>query len=214
VVVKERWDFEVIVAGLKRQGYESRVEVIGDIKSFVLEKKGAPRFDISVSQVCRGLVLSAGMTERSEQVKEYGKLKVYLLSPTDVFLLKSVTEREGDIEDAAVIVKKGEVDWKALMEEIEEQERATSTFFSFSVLDTVEILEERTGIKIPAMKNLSSYCLERALLICLAKQKTIKELKRDVEFPEHLIYNKLRKLEEEGKIKVDRSGRLNRYVVS
>lgn len=212
VVVKERSDFEVIEERLKNMGYEKRVEMIGDIKSFVLEKEGAPRFDIFVSQVCRGLILSAAIIERSERIgKGYGKLKVYLLSPTDVSLLKCVTEREGDIEDVGVMVKKGEVDWKALMKEIEEQERATGTYFSFSVLDTVEILEERSGIKIPVMKKLCSYCLEKALLISLSEPKTIKELKKEVEFPEHLIYNKLKKLEKEGKIKVDRGGKLNRY---
>jgi hypothetical protein len=214
VVVKERSDFEVIEERLKNMGYEKRVEMVGDIKSFVLEKEGAPRFDIFVSQVCRGLILSATMIERSERIgKGYGKLKVYLLSPTDISLLKCVTEREGDMEDVGVMVKKGEMDWKALMKEIEEQERATGTFFSFSVLDTVEILEERSGIKIPVMKKLCSYCLEKALLISLVEPKTIKELKKEVEFPEHLIYNKLKKLEKEGKIKVDRAGKLNRYVV-
>lgn len=120
-------------------GYEENVEVVGeDIKSFVLEKENEPRFDIFVSQVCRGLILSEKMKERSERIegKDFGKTRVHLLSPTDIFLLKCVTEREGDVEDAVVVVKKGEVDWKDLMSELEVQERATGTFFSFSVLDT------------------------------------------------------------------------------
>jgi len=32
-----------------------------------------------------------------------------------------------------------------------------------------------------------------------------------MDFPDHQIYNKLRKLEEEGQITVDRSGRLKTY---
>lgn len=74
------------------------------------------------------------------------------------------------------------------------------------------------NIKIGVKKKLISYYLERALLLVLEKKKgkpkTIKEIKEEVEFPEHLIYNKLKKLEKEGRIKVDRSGKLNRYYVS
>jgi predicted transcriptional regulator len=41
--------------------------------------------------------------------------------------------------------------------------------------------------------------------------KTIEDLREELDFPDHQIYNKLRKLEEEGQIIVDRSGRLNTY---
>jgi len=58
---------------------------------------------------------------------------------------------------------------------------------------------------------LSSYCLERSLLLSLEEEKTINELKKEVDFPSHQIYNKLRKLEKEGKIEVDRKGKLNKY---
>ena len=213
IVLESKEDFEVIEEGLKRMGYESRVEMLGeDIKSFVLEHEREPRFDIFISQVCRSLVLSEGMKERSERLeKDFCKLKVRLLSLTDVFLLKCVTEREGDVEDASVIVKRGGVDWSDLMEELEMQEKATGIFFSFSVLDMVEILEERMNIKIGAKRRLISYCLERALLVALEKPKTIKELKKELEFPEHLIYNKLKKMEKEGRIEVDRNGKLNLY---
>jgi len=49
------------------------------------------------------------------------------------------------------------------------------------------------------------------LLVSLDAPKTIDDLREEMDFPDHQIYNKLRKLEEEGQITVDRSGRLNTY---
>jgi len=41
--------------------------------------------------------------------------------------------------------------------------------------------------------------------------RILKELIGDEEFPDHRIYNKLRQFEDDGRIAVDRSGRLNEY---
>lgn len=69
----------------------------------------------------------------------------------------------------------------------------------------------REGIQAPIQQRLVSYCLEIALLLTLKESKTIRDLREELDFPDHRIYNKLRKLEEEGQIEVDRIGKLNRY---
>ncbi|MDY6789201.1 MAG: transcriptional regulator, partial [Candidatus Nanohaloarchaea archaeon] len=124
---------------------------------------------------------------------------------------KAITEREGDLEDCALIARQGAVDWNQIMDEIEEQERKTERYFSFAVLDTLDMLVDRYGIEVPIRERLASYCLENALILTLEDSKTIDDLREELDFPDHQIYNKLQKLEEAGKIEVDRSGKLNRY---
>ncbi|PSQ35150.1 transcriptional regulator [Halobacteriales archaeon SW_12_69_24] len=219
LVVEDGQTFVAVAETLQDQGYEER----GDLEaayahldpSIVLEKEGFPRWDIFVTTVAGQLQLTEAMIEamieRCDQSVEYGNLQVHLLSLTDIFLFKSITEREGDLEDVALIGKQADLDWEEIFEEIKTQEAYTGQLFSFGVLDTLDILEERHEIVAPITARLVSYCLENALLVSLETPKTIEDLREELDFPDHQIYNKLRKLEAEGEITVDRSGRLNTY---
>jgi predicted transcriptional regulator len=215
LVVEDGQTFVAVAETLQDQGYEER----GDLEaaytqldpSLVLEKEGFPRWDIFVETVAGQLQLTEAMIERCDHSVEYGNLHVHLLSLTDIFLFKSITEREGDLEDVALIGKQADLDWEEIFEEIKTQEARTGQFFSFAVLDTLDVLDERHDIVAPITERLVSYCLENALLVSLETPKTIEDLREELDFPDHQIYNKLRKLEEEGEITVDRSGRLNTY---
>jgi hypothetical protein len=58
------------------------------------------------------------MKKRSES-QTFGKLEIRLLSIEDVFLLKSVTKREGDIEDMAIMVRHGgDLKWNVILENL------------------------------------------------------------------------------------------------
>ncbi|CCQ36806.1 ArsR family transcription regulator / DUF2204 family protein [Natronomonas moolapensis 8.8.11] len=215
LVVDDGQTFLALAESLQELGYEER----GDLKtaydqldpSLVLEKEGCPRWDIFVEAVAGQLQLTPAMIERCDQSFEYDNLHVHLLSLTDIFVFKSITEREGDLEDAALIARRADLDWESIFREIKAQEDRTGQLFSFAVLDTLDVLEERHDIVAPITERLVSYCLENALLVSLEAPKTIEDLREELDFPDHRIYNKLRKLEEEGQITVDRSGRLNTY---
>jgi len=215
LVVEAGQTFVAIAETLQELGYKER----GDLEaaytqldpSIVLEKEGFPRWDIFVEAVAGQLQLTEAMIERCDQSFEYGNLTVQLLSLTDIFLFKSITEREGDLEDVALIGKQADLDWEEIFEEIKTQEARTGQFFSFAVLDTLDILDERHDIVAPITERLVSYCLENALLVSLKDPKTIEDLREEIDFPDHQIYNKLRQLEADGEITVDRSGRLNTY---
>ena len=216
VVVEDKKTFRVLVGALREQGYTERQDLAAayeDINpSIVLEQQGFPRWDIFVEVVADALHMTPAMRERSDKKRTFGNLTVNLLSLTDIFVFKSVTEREGDLEDVALTAQQGAVDWQQVLDEVETQEYMTEQYFSFAVLDTLDLLVERYDIDVPIRNRLASYCLENALLITLDEPRTIEDLRDEVNFPDHQIYNKLRKLEKEGSVKVDRSGTLNRYV--
>jgi DNA-binding transcriptional ArsR family regulator len=215
LVVEDGQTFFAIADSLQELGYEER----GDLEaaynqldpSIVLEKDGFPRWDIFIETVAGQLQLTEAMIERCDHSFEYSNLRVHLLSLTDIFVFKSITEREGDLEDVALIAQQADLDWEGIFEEVKTQEDRTGRFFSFAVLDTLDVLEERHNIVAPITDRLVSYCLENALLVSLAEPKTIEDLREELDFPDHRIYNKLRQLEADGQITVDRSGQLNSY---
>lgn len=215
VALKSRENFQDFVRALKEDNYEERYEIGRTYERLepgaILEKRGYPRWDIFVEIVANCLHLTEKMKSRSEKYMKRGNLSLYLLSSTDVFLFKSVTGREGDLEDAALIARKERMDWESLFEEIKKQDELTGRYPSFASLDTLDVLKERHDIDPPIRDRLVSYCLENALILMLEEPKTIKDLREGLDFPEHQIYNKLRKLEEENRIEVDREGKLNRY---
>ncbi|WP_147439947.1 hypothetical protein [Haloarcula sp. Atlit-7R] len=127
--------------------------------SLVLEKEGFPRWDIFVEAVAGQLQLTPAMIERCDQSLEYGNLHVHLLSLTDIFVFKSITEREGDLEDAALIARQTDPDWESIFQEIKTQEDRTGQFFSFAVLDTLDVLNERHNIVAPSLTGSSRTAL-------------------------------------------------------
>lgn len=216
IVMEGKDEYLKLTDALKGAGYEERHEmedVYKDLEpSGIFEKEGSIRWDIFVVEVAGALRLTEGMKERSDIEKNFENLNLHLLSPSDIFLFKAVTDREGDFEDAALLARKGLVDWNEVLKEIKRQENVTERYFSFAVLDTLDNLSEVYNVEVPVHQKLTSYCLERALFITLQKPKTIKELRKELDFPDHQIYNKLDRLEEEGKIEVDREGKLNTYL--
>ncbi len=217
LVLEGEGDLDRFVTALTKAGYKNKTDLTDTYQKLgartVLERSDHPRWDLFVEKVAGMLSLTEDMKNRAVHKEGHGALTVRLVSLTDLFLFKSVTDREGDLEDAALIMGQGEVEWNRLMEEIRKQENIGDKIFSFSVLTTLDILKERYDLESPIRKKLSSYCLERSLLFILEEEKTIKELKKELDFPTHQIHNKLRKLEEEGKIIVDRKGKLNKYKV-
>lgn len=215
IVVEDDQTFFAIAEPLRELGYEERGDLADAYDqldpSVVLEKEGFPRWDVFVETVAGQLRLTDAMIDRSDRTIEYGNLTVNLLSLTDIFVFKSITEREGDLEDVALLARQADLDWDAILAEIETQEEVTGQLFSFAVLDTIELLEERYDVVAPIKDRLVSYCLENALLVTLEEPKTIEDLREVLDFPDHRIYNELRRLEEDGRITVDRSGRLNTY---
>lgn len=216
VVVTDRPTLTALVEALQKLGYEERRDIDEVYEqldpSIVLEKQGFPRWDIFVETIAGALSLTPAMKQRSDRTETFGYLNLHLLSLEDIFLLKSITEREGDLEDNALIARQGRIDWQYIFEEIQTQEDVTERYFSFAVLDTLDLLEDRYNIEPPIHQRLVSYCLENALLVTLTEPKTINDLREELDqFPDHQIYNKLRKLENDGLIEVDRSGGLNTY---
>lgn len=83
--------------------------------------RGDYRIDLFETKVCGCLQLSDNMISRC--IERYSKdgLTLYSCSPEDVFLFKSVTEREGDAEDSMNLLRTNTFRWGDLLDEINNQ---------------------------------------------------------------------------------------------
>jgi hypothetical protein len=218
VVVRNRAHFDILMKGLRDAGYEEPHSVERPYRelasSAMMEKPGRPRWDIFVRVVCRALRLDDRMLGRAKFHARLGKLKLYLMAAEDIFLFKSITDREGDLEDAALLARKGLVDWDVVLEELKQQERRGGRLFCIDVLQTLEILEERYGIRPPILRRVESHCLRQGLLSALkGGPKSMKQLKALVDFSDYQIYNALKALKNAGKVRTVRKDGLNYYAI-
>ncbi len=102
IVTRDQQSFKLVRDALAEMGYKplAREKLSEDDKrinpSAILMHPRRSRVDLFTSQVANKLYLSEGMRKRAE-LQGFGKLKLCIMSNEDVFLLKSVTDREGDI---------------------------------------------------------------------------------------------------------------------
>lgn len=113
------------------------------------------RIDLFHKIVCKGFQLSEAMIKRANKILSLKHLSVYLCSPEDVFLFKTFTERDGDIEDCISIAQKKKIDWNTILNELKSQIKLSGNpvWITF-VGERLDLLEER-GLEIPIMKEVN-----------------------------------------------------------
>jgi len=148
-------DAESVVSALSKTGF--KVAVPRDHVYFrlgtavMMEDNRGMRIDIFVETVCRKVKLTSGMAARSKLHSRYGKLDINLVSPEDIFLFKSVTEREGDLDDMARLAERG-LDWHTILEECAVQ--SGEVILEGYLAVRLQELEEQKGIVSPIKAEL------------------------------------------------------------
>lgn len=165
LVVSDETDFLAIVDALKSMGYESanKSRLSADDArinaSDILEHRTRSRIDIFKQVVARKLALSEGMKKRAK-LETHGNLILGILANEDVFLLKGVTLREGDIQDMARLAQSPGFNWQIVWDEMERQEKDRFERFSSILLTSLDYLHEQTGIRAPFHKKLVQRVLD------------------------------------------------------
>ncbi|MFH1285976.1 MAG: DUF6036 family nucleotidyltransferase [Candidatus Micrarchaeota archaeon] len=125
----------------------------GEMKAAgIWENDSGFRFDLFVKIVCGALALSEGMVTRSKLLAEYGGLSVHILSNEDVVLFKGITERSGDEEDIAAIIRNADIDWEIVMEECTAQSGKRQWYGL--LYNKLESIERKHGIAAPIRMRL------------------------------------------------------------
>jgi hypothetical protein len=95
------------------------------------------------------LRISKGMLSRIRERIDFGNLAVSVLSPEDIILSKSMTERAGDREDAVDIIKEANLDWDAVTEECKWQSDNGDFRFCIYLYDFLDELVHEFGVELP-----------------------------------------------------------------
>ena len=220
IVVENKDDFEDLVQILTRIRYKRIMKTsysdedrrIKPDDIFVHDEKS--RIDLFTDTIMQDLSLSSTMKERADIIN-YGKLKVGLLRNEDVFLLKTITNREGDIQDMAALVtdnpdtpqelQHGSFDWELVWEEILIQERINPTKdFAIIIFDQISYLVEQTGIVVPCLEKLRRRVIDAFIKKLIRggsmSIKEIVELLDGGNITESMIRNRTDALEKNGTI--------------
>ncbi len=153
IIVMDDGDGRSLVRTLEGLGYWGVIEPGDEYMkmgaSFILENADSFRWDVFVAQVMGKFIFSESMRDRARSFGRYNKLKIGLASNSDIFLFKSITEREGDLEDMSSLVRAG-IDSEVLLQETDVQRKLLGTEIWITYLNAkLDELDERYGITLP-----------------------------------------------------------------
>jgi DNA-binding HxlR family transcriptional regulator len=215
LVVSDEMSFNHVVEVLKKMGYTSvnKSKLSADDQridaSDILEHSTRSRVDIFTRIVARKLVLSDRMKKRAK-MEVYGKLKLGIMANVDVFLMKGVTLREGDIQDMAKLAQSPGFDWQTVWDEMERQEKDRFERFSAILLTSLDYLYEQTGIRAPFYKKLLRHVLDYEISKHIRDgSKTLTDVISTLQggdITEKMIRNRVDYLEKKGFLKKKKKG--------
>lgn len=118
---KEYKNLKKILIGL---GYECHEEILSENfykTPIIVFLKNDKRIDIFIRNVSNQLELSKEMQKRSQEYAKLSNLIIKLVSNEDIFLFKSITDREKDVDDCRTLIVGG-LNWEVIKKELHNQE--------------------------------------------------------------------------------------------
>ena len=121
--------------------------------SDMLEREDGYRIDLFHDRVCGKLRLSDGMASRAIERTRHGEVVLRSCAMEDILIFKSITERDGDLEDSKAIITGTRVDWKAFMGEIGMQISEGEDVWITWIADRLWLLKEQAGLSVPVLDS-------------------------------------------------------------
>ena len=138
----------------------------------LISQQSHSRIDIFNKKIMRKFILSQRMKKRAK-IETFGKLKLGILQNEDVFLLKGITQREGDIQDMSILVQSSKFNWNIVYDELVKQEEDIRMDFAELFLFSLDYLMEKTGIRSPIYRKIVKRTLDNKIKDQIEKQKNI-----------------------------------------
>lgn len=214
ILLEDITSFNLLSKAIGNLGYMEQTSV-GDSTSYVQSfpravfvQESLPTIDLFTKQIMSAFRLTTGMISRSE-CKFVGQLSICLLSDEDILLLKSVTEREGDIYDMVLLAAQPGFNWKVVLNELLAQEALGGRHYCLTLMQAVEEIERRNGIRTTIHRALESHCVDAAILHVLEIKGSLKpnEMIGVLGYPEYTIRRHAERLFKLGEIARDLDGR-------
>ncbi len=161
LVVAAKEQFSLLEKTLKEIGFHGKIPTLPyarfNISQIFIREDF--RIDLFHRTVCSEFFLSPGMMQRATKIMDSNKLSLFLCSNEDILLFKSMTEREGDLEDCLSLAKRG-LQWNIILDELHYQMKHTGNQVWVTwVGERLDLLQER-GLNIPIMPEIDALRFE------------------------------------------------------
>jgi hypothetical protein len=220
VVVERRAELHSLVSALRVVGYKRPPGSVGETytkmkASAILENTDGFRWDIFERVIAGKLSLSRGMISRSRILYDKTKLRVRSLSNEDIFLLKSVTGRELDLDDMRIVAESG-INWNHVKTECQAQASRTGRIWEDALCEQLIELRERMRITAPIEKSICEIADQKILENWIIQKvragiNTVKDLARSADESDSVIREATKRLIRKGNLRVDRRAKTNRF---
>ena len=157
LVVRTEQEYNSCVEAMKRMGFRSIRPGAGYSRmnlSDMMEREDGYRIDIFNDRVCGKLRLSEGMVSRSKERVRHEGVVLSSCSMEDILIFKSITEREGDLQDCKAIITGTMVDWMIFLKELEEQISTGEDVWITWIADRLWTLKEEARLSIPVLDKI------------------------------------------------------------
>lgn len=112
--------------------------------------------DLFHRTVCNKLKLSDNMIGRATLRFEGVHLSLYSCSPSDIIMFKSITDRDGDVQDCISLIRSGDTEWKVVLDEILNQVNDGEGVWITWIEDKMRKIHEESYTHIPILKELTA----------------------------------------------------------
>jgi hypothetical protein len=140
-------DRKYLVGVLKRVGFELKAKPGRENEPYSMIFKDYI-MDVFAKSVFK-LRMSDGIMARVKEKIDFGNLGVSVISPEDIILSKSMTDRKGDRDDAASVISTININWNTIIKECIWQSENGDPRFCVYLYDFLDDLVHDFGIEIP-----------------------------------------------------------------
>lgn len=156
IVIAEKNEVIAFEKALKTINFKSKnpTSVYKRMNLGEILERGEYRIDIFHKTVCNKFLLSESMRKRAKKIISLKNLDVYFCANEDIFVFKTFTERQGDLEDCISLAQLG-IKWDVILQELKNQIKYSGQNVWITWIgERLDILEEK-GIIIPIMKEIN-----------------------------------------------------------
>ncbi len=157
IVLKEQMELDHLMDALLEIGFEhmeteTEEELIRTAIHF--QDRSGFKFDVFLGNIAGKLEFSDSMRERAVSINKLQHLDIRRLSNEDLFLLKSVSGRDIDLEDMSKLFQTG-LDWDIIISELKTQTKITKRIWTVIFLDSITDLEKEYNLHCPRLKEIT-----------------------------------------------------------
>jgi hypothetical protein len=183
--------------------------------SAILENQDGFRWDLFLNKVCGKLTLSTDMQSRAKSLYQGSKLQVFIVSEEDIFLFKSITNRDADLDDTRILAQSG-LNWEIISQECKSQSQKSETSWEDALYQTLQDLKTKYGIEAPIEKTIRKAAELKLITAVLLMQiergnNTVNSIAKAIGESSNFVRIELYKLVAKGSVVVDKSNKPHKF---